>query len=356
MSRQLALEAINLKPTTRWAHTEYSLSYHREYFRQRTGKNRDDQEMTRAIYDYTECDFIFLANDGLIDWSKTGRVTDMGHAVYAGNGIDKRQPAPSPFSSPEEVWAFDAVTEYGLPDFQEQVTAYEKIYQDCKKAFPEQFTPGGYYRTIISGAIASFGWEMLLAAAADVKKIEKVFDSFFRRTLFYIRAWAKTSAEAIIQHDDFVWSSGPFMHPEIYRKIIIPRYAELWKVLHQAGKKVLFCSDGTFTMFMSDLAEAGADGFIFEPSNDFAWVVENFGQTHCLVGSAVDCRDLTLAHREKIKQDIERTFELLSRCRGVIVTVGNHLPPNIPEEMLDYYFQHLLPRLKKGVSSPGGSD
>ncbi|HOL66183.1 MAG TPA: uroporphyrinogen decarboxylase family protein [bacterium] len=347
MAREVALDNIFLRQSCRWAHTEYSLMYHREYFSRRTGLAPQDPAFSRAIYDVTECDFIFMTNDGLVDWSQTGRVTDMGHAVYARDGSDRRQPSASPFQAVEEVWSFDAVAEYGLPDFQEQVSAYEKLYQDYQRDYPGQLTTGGYYRTIVSGAIAAFGWEKLLEAAADVAKMEKVFDGFFRRTLFHMEAWAQTSAEVIIQHDDFVWSSGPFMNPDIYRKIIIPRYARLWKVLHDAGKKVLFCSDGTFTMFMEDLAQAGAHGFIFEPSNDFAWVVENFGASHCLVGSAVDCRDLTLGHREKVKSDIKRTFKLLTGCRGAIVAVGNHLPANIPETMLDEYFKLLLPCLKK---------
>jgi hypothetical protein len=45
--------------------------------------------------------------------------------------------------------------------------------------------------------------------------------------------------------------------------------------------------------------------------------------------------------------DIDRTFERLSDCRGAIVAVGNHLAPNIPEEMLDLYFERMLPLLKR---------
>jgi len=347
MSRMVAIDNINLRSSQRWAHTEYSLGYHQEYFARRTGKKPENPDFLPAVYDITGCDFIFMTNDGLIDWTQTGRTTDMGHAVYASNGTDKRQPKESPFQSVEEVWEFDAVKEYGLPDFRRQVETYENQYRELSRQYPHQLITGGYYRTIVSGAIASFGWEMFLAACANISKMERVFDGFFQRTMFYMKAWAETSVEVIIQHDDFVWSSGPFMKPEIYRKIIIPRYSQLWKIFHQKGKKVLFCSDGTFTMFMEDLAGAGADGFIFEPSNDFSWVVENFGQTHCLVGSAVDCRDLTLGHWEKVKRDIDWTFQLLSKCRGAIVAVGNHLPANIPEDMLDRYFDYLLPRLKK---------
>jgi uroporphyrinogen-III decarboxylase len=189
---------------------------------------------------------------------------------------------------------------------------------------------------------------MLLVAAADAGKMERVFDSFFRRTLFHMQAWAQTSAEVIIQHDDFVWARGPFMRPEIYRTVIIPRYAELWKPLHAAGKKVLFCSDGNFTQFAGDIVAAGADGLIFEPCMDFGHMVDQFGATTCLVGSYVDCRDLAFSRWEKVRADLDRTLAVLPRCKGAILAVGNHLPPDIPGDMLDRYFNYLLPRLARG--------
>ena len=96
---------------------------------------------------------------------------------------------------------------------------------------------------------------------------------------------------------------------------------------------------------VDDVARAGADGFIFEPCMDYGRMVDNFGQTHCLIGSFVDCRDLTFGRWDKVQADIDKTFESLTDCRGAIVAVGNHLPPNIPEAMLNQYFEYLLPKL-----------
>jgi hypothetical protein len=127
--------------------------------------------------------------------------------------------------------------------------------------------------------------------------------------------------------------------------VIIPRYAQLWEPIHEAGKKVLFCSDGDFTQFAVDVVAAGADGLIFEPCNDFGFMVDNFGETTCLVGSFTDCRDLTFGKWDRVRASIDRTFERLADCRGAIVAVGNHLPPNIPGEMLDRFFDYLLPKL-----------
>jgi phosphoserine phosphatase len=272
----------------------------------------------------------------------------MGHAAYDSTGSDKRSAGKCPFNSEEDVWNFDAVREYGLPDFQAQISAYEEDIARTRKMFSGQLTSGGYYKTLVSGAIHTFGWDMLLLGISDMNKMERVLDSFFRMALFHMEAWAKTSVEIIIQHEDFVWTSGSFMNPAIVRKVLIPRYAELWKPLHAAGKKVLFCSDGNFMEFAGDIANAGADGFIFEPCNNFDFMADNFGQTKCLVGSLVDCRDLTLNKWERARTDIDRTLECLDKkCKGAFFAVGNHLPANIPESMLERYFEYILPKLRR---------
>ena len=347
MSVDIAMANIRLESCPRWGHTQYSLNYHHDFLTRHTGLAPGDPQLARRANDLFEFDLNWSTNDGMVDWGAQGRTTDMGHASYAADGSDQREPVASPFKTAEEVWAFDAVEEYGLPDFGAQVQTYEDRLRQSRQTYPNQLTTGGYYRTIVSGAIAAFGWDMLLLAAADPVRMEKVFDSFFRRTLFHMKAWAETSVETVIQHDDFVWTGGCFMHPDIYREVIIPRYAELWKPLHAAGKKVLFCSDGDFTELAGDITGAGADGFIFEPCMDFGHMVDDFGQTHCLVGSFVDCRDLTFGPWEKVQADIDRTFERLADCKGAIVAVGNHLPPNIPGDMLDRYFEYVLPRLDK---------
>ena len=349
MSRDVALRNICLQPCERWAHTEYSLHYHGDYIRAKTGLDPTTPEATRALWNQWHIDFNFLTNDGLRgDWKTFGRSTDMGHAVYDAEGSDQRETQPCPFHSLEEVWAFDAVQEYGLPEKEEQAAAYQRLVDDARRKTPDQLTTGGYYKTMVSGAIQTFGWDMFLMALSEPARMESVFDSFFRRTLFHMEAWARTDVEVIIQHDDFVWSEGAFMHPDIYHKVIIPRYAELWKPLHAAGKKVLFCADANYLQFAEPVAEAGADGFIFEPMMDFGDMVERFGSSHCLIGSRVDCVDLTFDHWDKAKANLDATFELLSRCRGAVVAVGNHLPANIPDEMMDRYIAALLPRLERG--------
>ena len=44
MSIQTAMDNINLKRTSRWGHTEYSLAYHKEYLARHTDLFHDDPE------------------------------------------------------------------------------------------------------------------------------------------------------------------------------------------------------------------------------------------------------------------------------------------------------------------------
>ena len=175
----------------------------------------------------------------------------------------------------------------------------------------------------------------------DRRRMERVIEGFFQQTLHHVRAWAQTSIEVFIQHDDMVWSSGPFMHPDFYRSAIFPRYQKLWQVLHDAGKVVLFCSDGDFTCFIDDIAAAGADGFIFEPMTGLQAVVSRYGKSKVIMSSQVDCRTLTFGTRSEIQHEIDATLRLARDCPGFVFAVGNHLPNNIPVENVLFYLEYL---------------
>ena len=195
----------------------------------------------------------------------------------------------------------------------------------------------------MSFLIAAFGWEtLLLMAGTDLARFTKVLDTWTEVVKVHYQAWAATDLEVILTHDDIVWSDGPFIRPEWYRKELFPHYKELWKIVKDAGKKVLYCSDGNFTQFVDDIAEAGADGFIFEPTTDLDYLVKNYGQTHVIIGNA-DCRVMTFGSAEDTRAEVKRVMEKGRNCPGYFFAVGNHIPPNTPlenvEACLDTYFQ-----------------
>jgi uroporphyrinogen-III decarboxylase len=190
---------------------------------------------------------------------------------------------------------------------------------------------------MFSACIAAFGWDMFLSSAAlDHDRFDRVLDGFFQISRANFAAWARTSAPVFICHDDIVWTSGPVFNPDWYRRYIFPRYRELWGLLKDAGKVVLYCSDGNFDAFVDDIANAGADGFIFEPLTALEPIVEKYGQTKIIVGN-VDCRALTFGTKDDIRAEVERCISLGRDCPGYFIAVGNHIPSNVPVENGLYY-------------------
>ena len=330
MSYSIGTDILNLRPAPRPGHVVYSLHDPlRERVRADTGLSLEDA---------WECDLIWHTNDGPNPWGALGRVTDMGHAEFIAGGLDRRDPVPCPFRSLDEARAFDAVREYGLQDTDTLTGFYEGVFRDGQRQYPNQLFTGGYYKTLISGAIEIFGWDMLLQLAADQDAFETVLDTIFQVSLHHYRAWANTGIEAFICHDDMVWTQGPFMDPAFYRRVLFPRYKALFKILHDAGKKVLYCSDGTWTAFVDDIADAGADGFIFEPTMPLESIAARYGRSHVLIGSAIDCRTLTFGSREQIRAEVDATLRVARDCPGFFIAVGNHIPSNVPLENALFYF------------------
>jgi hypothetical protein len=345
MSYQIGMDTINLRPTPRLGHTEYC--DHWPLMRHVTGLPDDDPAQAPEFYRLWEYDFIWSTNNGPVPWEERGRTTDMGHAEFMEGGVDRREPQACPFATPEEVWAFDAVAEYGLTDFDALVRYYQGTYETARARFPEQVFTGGYYRTLVSGAIAAFGWDMLLLAASDPARFARSLDGIFQQTMHHTRAWAATSCEVFMCHDDMVWTLGAFIKPSFYRAEIFPRYKEQWDLLHKAGKKVAFTSDGDWTAFTDDIVEAGADILVFEPMVPLQHMVERYGQSHCLMGSDVDARTLTFGTPAQIQAEVDRSLALARRCKGFMFAVGNHLPANIPIANMLFYYDYLSARWQR---------
>jgi len=343
MSYEIGMKVMNLEMTERVGRTEYF--EHTDFIRHLTGlnpmsPNKDEKkEAWKKFEQWADFDFRWFNNDGPKEWKDLGRATDMGHAVYQEGGIDFRDTLICPFKTPDEVLSFDAVKEYGLPDIKERANYFKQVYANVKSENPNLVLPGGYYKTIVSGCIQAFGWDMfLMGVGTNPDKFgEYVLEGFFNLTLANVKAWAETGIKFFIQHDDMVWTSGAIFNPEWYRKYVFPRYKKLWQPLKEKGIKVIFCSDGDYTEFIDDIAQAGADGFIFEPMTSLELIVQKYGKTHVIVGNA-DCRILTFGTKEDIEKEVKRCMDTAKHCPGFIMAVGNHIPNNIPLDNVSYYF------------------
>ena len=336
--------ALNLEMPARIPRTEYSAEQHWDLIAAVTGAevgiDSPELEQSAAAVEFMRAWNYDLFWRTLIDRDVFGATrTDMGHAEYAAGGADLRIMADSPFSDPEQVLRFDPWEEFGAIDHMDAVARFEDDYADQCALHPFGVNMTGVYVTLISGFIDLFGWDMLLlAAGTDLKRLGGLADRYASWMQQYFDALASSNVPVIMMHDDIVWSSGAIFRPAWYREYVFPNYQQYLAPLLDAGKKVLFCSDGDYTQFLPDIADTGVSGFVLEPLTDLRVLVEGFGQTHVIVGN-VDTRTLLFGDEPAIRAEVERCVELGRGCPGYFMAVGNHIPPNTPVGNAIYYNQ-----------------
>ena len=344
MSYQDGWAAMNLQMPRRVPHFEPSADwYHWDLIRTVTGLDVSEDSPTEErqlasqafvrAWNY-DLQFGCLIFDSVLNAKRTR----MGHGDFARDGRDFDRRISCPFKSPEEVLAFDPWEVYGEVDEAGLVGQFNENYRSNCERNPDCVNTTGINVTLMSGLIAIFGWEMLLnALAADADRFGEVANRYAAWIGQHYRAMAKSDAPVVYCHDDLMWSTGPFIHPDWYRKYIFPNLKRLWRPLVEKGTKIIFVCDGNYTGFLGDAAACGAHGFWFEIFTDLNTVCERYGETHVIIGNA-DCRPLTFGTKADIRAEVERCIAAGKRCPGYFMCVSGHIPANVPVENALYYY------------------
>lgn len=342
MSYDNCWAALNMKFAPKVPRTEYSAHcYHWDLIKAVSGidtsveSNRPAaQQAFLKAWDYGFMWSVMVARNYLDE--KGGRTTSMGHAEYANNGADFNDQIRTPFVDVEDAYALDPVKEYGVFDQDELVRRFEAHYAANQKVFPGMVTMSGTYITMFSGLIEIFGWDaMLMAMGTEPERFGKVVEGYAEWVGQFFDAYAKTSIPVMMVHDDLCWTSGPVTSPDWYRQHIFPHIAKNIRKVKEAGKLVIFTSDGTIDAFFDDIVALGVDSVVMEPSSDMAAFAAKHGDKVGFVGG-MDCRTLTYGGREDIKREMERIMAW-KRYPGFILATGNHLPANVPVDNALYY-------------------
>lgn len=342
MSLKDGLAAINLEMPDRVPRTEYSAHFHWELVNKVVGSNVSEQSTPAQKKDASQ-KFLKAWNYGfnwnvLINNSFLGKhYTDMGHASYAADDSDFRKAGKIIFEDIEDVFAFDPEASLPYIDDDKIIELFNKDYDAQCDFAPDCVNTTGTYITCMSGLIDMLGWDMLLTSAGyDAKALGEMTNRYSKWIERYFVGLSKCKSPVVKVHDDIVWTSGAFISPEWYRTFIFPNYERLFKILHEAGKKIIYTSDGTYTEFIDDIVKAGVDGFVMEPTTDMQYIADKYGKTHSFIGNA-DTRILLMGTRDDIEAEVKRCMNIGKSCPGFFLAVGNHIPSNTPIDNALWY-------------------
>lgn len=342
MSYQDGMAAINLEMPDRVPRTEYSAHGHWALVQRVTGLAVDEHSapelQEKASAAFTKAwDYSFWWNI-LIGANVFGEVrTKMGHANYAAGDVDFIDDRGSWFKDEQDVLNFDPIAVFGEVDRKLWKEKFEQNYRSKCAFNADMVNMTGTYVTCVSGMIDLFGWDLLLGAAGeDPDRFGAVVTRYGDWMMGFFEALAASDVPVVMVHDDLVWTSGPFIHPDWYRKYVFPQIKRYLRPLRDAGKKIMFTSDGDYSMFIDDVAACGVHGFVLEPLTDMNYMAEKYGKTHAIIGNA-DTRILLMGGKEEIYAEVKRCMDIGKKCPGFIMAVGNHIPANTPVDSCLYY-------------------
>ncbi|MGI6031393.1 MAG: uroporphyrinogen decarboxylase family protein [Eubacteriales bacterium] len=196
-----------------------------------------------------------------------------------------------------------------------------------------------YYTTLFMGGVEELGWEIyMMAAALDEVRFREVFlDSVFEEAKKAVELLCQVDNPFVFLHDDLANAKGPAFNPAWYEKYIYPRYQELFSMIHQQGKQVIFVADGNMTELMGDLLHCGIDGAMIEtPATPLEYQMQMLGGK-ILIGG-IDTKLLTNGTAEQVKEHTREVCEMTREYTKFVLCASGGLHGNIPLENLKAYF------------------
>lgn len=157
---------------------------------------------------------------------------------------------------------------------------------------------------------------------------------------FWQRALAEVGdlVDVVVEADDLAGQRSLLMAAEVYRRLIKPWHARLFRFIKaQAPVKIFFHSCGAIRPLIPDLLDAGID--ILNPVQisaagmDLRELKQEFGRDLVFWGGGVDTqRVLDSASPEEIKQHVRQNIEALAPGGGFIFAAVHDIQANVPPQ------------------------
>jgi len=154
--------------------------------------------------------------------------------------------------------------------------------------------------------------------------------------------------------DDLGIDSGPFMAPDIYRRLFKPRHTQLCEYVHKNSNMHTFLhSCGSIYKLIPDLIEAGFE--ILNPVQtntvdmEPARLKSEFGEDVCFWGGGADTRHvLNSASPEEVADHVRGRVETFGAGGGFVFNTVHNIMPDVPPENIVSMFDSVLKYTKQG--------
>jgi len=151
--------------------------------------------------------------------------------------------------------------------------------------------------------------------------------------------------DVVCQGDDLGTQIGPWISPDMYRKWIKPRHAELFKFIRsKTDAKIFLHSCGSVYDLIPDLIEVGVQALnpvqISAKYMDLRTLKKNFGDVLCFWGGGVDTQKvLPNASVQEIKDHVKEVIDIMAPGGGFVWVPVHNVQSDIPPEKIHAAYQ-----------------
>ena len=191
--------------------------------------------------------------------------------------------------------------------------------------------------TMLEGAWYLRGLEnFLMDMIENIDFVEELLDNTMEHSLKLSRELLKMGVDIIWWGDDFSMDAGPLLSPELFNKLLVPRYAYMVQEARKIDKnvKIAFHSDGNIEWALDGLIEAGVE--IINPLqpdvNDYRAVKKRYGDKLTVWGNVDTRRVMSYGSAEDVVNEVKKVISILSPGGGHLLC-SNHTIQSTPRAL-----------------------
>ena len=226
----------------------------------------------------------------------------------------------------------------GDPDFYDRVHAEAKrLYDHTNRSIMVGF--GGQFFEL--GCYIFRNDEFMVNMLTKPAMTERVLDKLLEihtSNLTKLLAAIDPFADVIVFGDDLGTQNGPMLSPDLYRKMILPRAAQLYHLVREKTDiKVFLHSCGGIYPFLADLIEAGIQ--VINPVQTSAMGMEpqklkrEFGKDLVFWGGGIDTQHtLPEATPDAVRIQVHKNCEIFMPGGGFVFNQIHNILDSVPPE------------------------
>jgi hypothetical protein len=167
------------------------------------------------------------------------------------------------------------------------------------------------------------------AIALEPVLYERYLDAQLPQSLLFLQAQVQHGVNAVIGGEDWAGKTGPFISPNHFKRLIVPRLQKLVTECHRLGIPFIKHTDGNITRLEHELLiESGIDAYqAIEPAAgmDIADLKQRYGKHLTLMGN-IDCAHLLCeGTRKEVAEQTRQVIRAAAPGGGFVLTSSNSI-------------------------------